>query len=364
MVDKQRFWERFGGLVVVAVVGLAVVIFGRTSFVQALFSANDTAKPISAARGDHPGAVGAENTTAAEALTDPDILSAETFDISNLPILADNSLAPAPDPHTFRGKLPEHDYPSYTVEKGDTPSGIATRFGIKAETILGGNEFLSQESSLLQVGVILTILPIDGVLHLVQPGDTLESLSEKYRVPVADIIAYQPNHLEFPYRLYPDTQIMVPGAVREVFVWNPPDLPSVISRNSYWASQAKPIVVGTGTYIWPVGGRNISQYYWYGHPALDIAIIEGSTLYAADTGTVTYAAWSPYCYGNLIVINHRNGYETFYAHLSGINVYAGQIVYQGNAIGYTGNTGCSSGPHLHFEIREQGVQRDPLGFLP
>ena len=87
-------------------------------------------------------------------------------------------------------------------------------------------------------------------------------------------------------------------------------------------------------------------------------------MYAADSGTVTYAAWSPYCYGNLIVINHGNGYETFYAHLSGINVYPGQVVNKGNLIGASGNTGCSSGPHLHFEIRYNRNRYDPLSYLP
>lgn len=80
---------------------------------------------------------------------------------------------------------------------------------------------------MLQTDMELVILPIDGVLHDVQPGDTLEGIAEEYDVAVEDIIAYADNHLEFPYRLYPETQIMVPGAVREVFVWTPPDLASV-----------------------------------------------------------------------------------------------------------------------------------------
>ncbi len=118
----------------------------------------------------------------------------------------------------------------YRVERGDTPNGIADKFGIQATTLLGGNPSLSQESSLLQTGVDLIILPIDGVLHDVQPGDTLESISAQYGIPVDAIVAYAPNNLEFPYRLYPETQIMVPGAVRDVFVWTPPSLESVRRR--------------------------------------------------------------------------------------------------------------------------------------
>ncbi|HFE65719.1 MAG TPA: M23 family metallopeptidase, partial [Chloroflexi bacterium] len=100
--------------------------------------------------------------------------------------------------------------------------------------------------------------------------------------------------------------------------------------------------------------------------AIDVTMAEGSPVYAADTGTVTYASYAAgtyYDYGNLIVVNHGNGYETFYAHLSGINVYPGQIVNQGDLIGATGNTGRSSGPHLHFEIRLNDFRMNPLDRL-
>ncbi|RMD55159.1 MAG: LysM peptidoglycan-binding domain-containing protein, partial [Candidatus Thermofonsia bacterium] len=235
--------------------------------------------------------------------------------------------------------------------------------GIHPETILGGNPQLSQESSLLQTGVELNILPVDGVLHDVQPGETVESIAQLYGVPVEDIIAYEPNNLEFPYRLYPDTQILVPGAVRELFVWTPPDLSSVVGKTSWEGAGVRPVIVGTGTFIYPVNSRNYTQYYWVGHRAVDIALPEGSPVYASDTGTVTYAGWNVYGYGNLIVINHGNGYETFYAHLSAINVVPGQIVYQGNVIGATGNTGNSSGPHIHFEVRLYGNQDDPCYYI-
>lgn len=279
-----------------------------------------------------------------------------------LPVLTDFSLAPEPMPLTFQGKLPNHELQTYVVERGDTPNAIADRFNLRPETLLGGNPRLSEESNLLQTGVTLIILPIDGVLHDVQPGETVEGLAELYGVPVADIIAYAPNNLEFPYRLYPQTQILVPGAVREVFVWNPPTLASV-GGTSWEGRNVRPIIVGTGTFIFPVGSRNYSQYFWYGHRAIDIALPEGNSVFASDTGTVTYAGWNTYGYGNLIVVNHGNGYETFYAHLSAIYVSPGQIVYQGNLIGLTGNTGRSSGPHIHFEIRLNGNQDDPCWYL-
>jgi LysM repeat protein len=278
--------------------------------------------------------------------------------------MTDSSLVPALNPITYKPQKPHHEVITYTVKRGDTAIKIAEKFGIKEETILGGNAFLSNDAGQLMAGVDIVILPIDGVLHDVVEGDTLEGIAEQYDVPVEDIVAYEPNNLEFPYRLYPGTQILVPGAVREVFVWDPPTLP-VSSSGSPEALQGLFVAVpGTGVFLWPVGGREITQGFWYGHQAIDVGLVRGTPVYASDTGTITYAAWSPWCYGNLIVINHGNGYETFYAHLSGFNVTPGQTVYQGNLIGWSGNSGCSSGPHLHFEIRYYRSRDNPLFYLP
>ena len=288
----------------------------------------------------------------------------QTFDLSNVPVLQDVSIVPAFNPRTFEGKRPTHEvFETYVVERGDTPIRIAESFGIESETLLGGNPRLSDEAGLLAVGDEIIILPIDGVLHDVEAGDSLGSLSELYGISVEDIIAYEPNNLEFPFRLYMDTQIMVPGAKREVFQWDAPTL-TTTGGSGYWAGQAQPRIVGSGSFVWPISGGNMTQVFWAGHPAIDVGMPEGSGVFAADTGTVTYASFSPYCYGNLIVINHGNGFETFYAHLSGINVVPGQIVYKGNVIGAVGNTGCSSGPHIHFEVRVNGRRDDPVWWLP
>lgn len=281
----------------------------------------------------------------------------------DLPILQDNSISPVLNPNTYQPKLPNQSFETYQVQRGDTPNAIAERFGIKPETLLGGNPFLSEESNLLQRDIELTILPIDGVLHTVQVGESLEGLSTRYGIPVAEIIAYPPNNLEFPYRLTPETQIVVPGAVRELFVWTPPSLDDVLGNSSFEGQGVRPLIVGTGTFVWPIVSRNFTQYFWVGHPGIDVAAVEGSAVFAADTGTVTFAGWNIYGYGNLIVVNHGNGFETFYAHLSGINVVPGQIVYQGNVIGATGNTGNSSGPHIHFEVRWNAAQDDPCGYI-
>ncbi len=356
MINKENPQQRLGGHLILFVAAFLLFVGWRIGLVGGTAKTNS---PIATA-------VPTEQDVETDSIEPLETeLSSSVIDtpIADLPIITDSSLVPAPIPHTYQGRLPEHQFETYVVERGDTPGGIAERFGISPETLLGGNPRLSQESSLLQTDVKLIILPIDGVLHDVEPGDTLEGISAKYNIPVEDIIAYQPNNLEFPYRLYPDSQIMVPGAVREVFVWTPPDLSSVTGRTSFEGSGVTPIIVGTGTFIFPVSGRNFTQYYWYGHQAVDIALLEGSAVYASDTGTVTYAGWNTYGYGNLIVINHGNGFETFYAHLSAINVVPGQIVYQGNVIGTSGDTGNSSGPHIHFEIRINNNRDNPCWYL-
>jgi len=348
MHNNKSAWQRYAGYVVLALVAGMIALAWRAG---AAHNAAQTGQPV-AALAQIEG-TGAEPATSAG--------PADTMAVT-VPIVEDIAFSPAAVPETFVGRKPEHQIQTYTVERGDTPNGIADKFGIQATTLLGGNPLLSQESSLLQTGVTLLILPIDGVLHDVQPGDSLESLAEQYGVPVETIIGYGPNNLEFPFRLYPETQILIPGAVRDVFVWTPPTLESV-RGSSREGSGVTPIIVGTGTFVYPVSSRNFTQHFWYGHPGIDIALGEGSTVVASDTGTVTFAGFNIYGFGNLIVVNHGNGYETFYAHLSGISVVPGQIVYQGNVIGATGNTGNSSGPHIHFEIRINGAQDNPCWYV-
>ena len=349
MHEERTPRRSIAGYIVLALVA-GLIVWGWRAGLARQSTSIDEAVPAAAS----VSLVGETSATSDTTAPDPAVAAA-------VPVLVDVALAPAAIPNTFVGRQPQHELQVYRVERGDTPNGIADKFGIQATTLLGGNPQLSQESSLLQTGVDLLILPIDGVLHDVGPGDTLESIAAQYSIPVENIIAYAPNNLEFPFRLYPETQILVPGAVRDVFVWTPPSLESV--RGSSSGSGVAPLIVGTGTFIYPVGSRNFTQYFWYGHPGIDIALPEGTGVVASDTGTVTFAGWNIYGFGNLIVVNHGNGYETFYAHLNGINVVPGQVVYQGNVIGSTGNTGNSSGPHIHFEVRINGAQDNPCWYV-
>ena len=119
---------------------------------------------------------------------------------------------------------------------------------------------------------------------------------------------------------------------------------------------------GTGKFRWPTKGR-ITQRTWHCHHAVDIANSEGTKIYAADTGYVVVAGWLGGGYGKTVVINHGNGFQTLYAHLSVIRVQANKKVDRGDLIGRMGNTGHSTGSHLHFEIREGSQLHDPLEFV-
>lgn len=354
MEKKQDFWQRLSQyLVFVAGVLLIVVAWLLSRAPEAELMGTPTAvadQPLGAALSLEPTAVITQT-----------VANAYTAVGSNLPVLYDANLAPDPNPHTYQAKPPTHDFQKHVIQDMDTPNSIALEYGISAETIIGGNPNMARESNMLQTGAELTILPVDGVLHTVKPGETLESISQLYGVSVEEIIGFPSNNLEYPFlRLLTDSQLLIPGASIGQFTFIAPKSVGNSGGQQQWA------VVGTGSYIWPVNGRCLTQFYSGFHPGIDVSTAEGSSVYASDTGTVTYASYAAgvyYDYGNLIVINHGNGSETFYAHLSSISVYPGQIVYQGDYIGATGNTGRSSGPHLHFEIRDNDYRGNPLNRL-
>src|SRR5690606_15270347 len=149
-------------------------------------------------------------------VTDTEEIAA--FDPSSVPVLSDNSLAPVLMPITYKPAQPHHELITYTVQSGDTAIRIAERFGIQEETILGGNAFLSTHAGQLMTGTTSVILPVDRLLHDMLVRETLQSISKLYGIPVEEIIASEPNNLEFPYRLHPGTQNHLQGAIREVFV--------------------------------------------------------------------------------------------------------------------------------------------------
>lgn len=257
-------------------------------------------------------------------------------------------------PFTTIPERPREDILLYRVQPGDTVFGIAEKFGLKPESIQWANEDLELNPDLLRVNDELVILPVDGVYHKVKKGDTLSKIARRYKVKPADIVNYPWNKLSsVDDVLEPGRYLIVPGGEK-------PFIPRTVSI--YKGKIPEGARRGTGNFVWPVSGT-ITQPFWRGHRALDIGSWYGSPVVASDSGYVVYAGWDNSGYGNLIIIDHGNGYRTYYAHLSKILVRRGESVARGQRIGSVGSTGNSTGPHLHFEIRLNNVLRNPIGFL-
>jgi murein DD-endopeptidase MepM/ murein hydrolase activator NlpD len=243
---------------------------------------------------------------------------------------------------------------THTVTAGDTLYALAKKYGVGAETIMWSNN-MEQNPDLLRLGQKLVVLPINGIYHTVDKKDTLESIAKKYKVSVADIVAYQSNYIDARNpAIQIGQKLVVPGGrkpviVKQVKVYSGP-VPSGAAK-------------GTGKFVWPSAGY-VTQGYKPLHRAVDIAGRIGLPVKASDSGFVIEAGWSNSGYGYSIVVDHRNGYQTLYAHLSRILVNAGQSVGRGATIGLMGTSGRSTGPHLHFEVRQRGVLKNPFGFLP
>jgi murein DD-endopeptidase MepM/ murein hydrolase activator NlpD len=279
--------------------------------------------------------------------------------------------------NTIIPSRPRDNVITYTVNTGDTLFSIASNYGLKPETLLWGNyDVLEDNPHLLKPNQILRILPTDGVYYQWKGGDTLNAVADEFKVDASAIVNYPGNDFDLAEtdsngaNIEPGTWLIIPGGKRAIKDWGPP----AITRDNpatarYYGAGACGTVytgaVGTGTFIWPTTDHGVSGYgYDPGvHPAIDIAGQLGNAVYAADSGVVVYAGWSDYGYGYMIAIDHGNGWQTAYAHLSAVAVSCGQSVFQGGYIGAVGSTGNSSGPHLHFEMVYNGVKVNPLAYV-
>ena len=238
----------------------------------------------------------------------------------------------------------------YSVQGGDTLASIANKFGISVDTIKWANDL---KSDTIKPNQVLKIPPVTGIVHKVVSGENVYTIAKKYNTDAQKIV-------NFPFNDFadPDTFSLTPGQILIVPDGAPPQEKPIIPQYA----QVQVGLKGTSNFIWPTSG-SISQYpVWY-HMAVDIQNPSAPPIIAADTGTVTFAGCLGYGYGCHVIINHGNGYESLYGHMSRILVSAGQAVSQGQQIGIMGCTGRCTGTHLHFEVRSGGVLLNPLNFL-
>lgn len=252
---------------------------------------------------------------------------------------------------------------TYTVQSGDTLSTIAEEFGIDLRTLLWANSLT--DTSTIEGGDTLKILPVSGVVHKVVDGDTLSSIAQKYQASQSKIESF--NNLTSASAIKIGQELIIPGGVRPAPKPAPSSSVQIASTDGGSAfgniTQATGDTSASGSFSWPSACSYISQPYGW-HTGIDIACPHGSSISAADGGTVISAGWEG-GYGNAVVIDHGNGFKTRYAHLAsgGIHVQVGQAVSRGQRIGDEGSTGWSTGPHLHFEILLHGAFQNPLNYL-
>lgn len=288
-------------------------------------------------------------TTQTMALFKPTVVDGTTTDGAEEVInLEQDSLQAVSGP--LRVSTEDVDFPMtdtisvYEVKKGDTLQTVAKLFNVSVNTIMWANNLTSKT---ITKGDTLVILPVTGIKHVVKKGDTIASVAKKYKADEQDIASY--NGVSVDAELAINDTVIVPDGEIEIIQATP--------KTS--KTKAKPRILNSYTYAAPsgfltrpvIGGRKSQGIH--GHNGVDIAASIGTPVLASASGRVIIARVGGYNggYGNMIIISHDKGVQTVYGHLNTIAVTQGQTVTQGQQIGEVGNTGRSTGSHLHFEVR-------------
>ena len=237
----------------------------------------------------------------------------------------------------------------YAVKKNDTLSDIAVDYSVDTDDLAFANG-IEDESATLQIGQTLLIPPGKGALYVVKEGDTVPSVAKRFSVQPTVIMNYNRLYFE-PERFATGQLVFVPGA--EVPVMKR----ATISRSIPIPGQ---LPARTGRLSWPVNG-GVTQYFWWGHTGLDIAAPYGTTIVSADDGVVVATGWV--AVGGLrVCVQHSGGLQTCYYHTSAVYVTPGQTVARGQLLAAIGMTGVTSGPHVHWEAKLNGVAVNPLAY--
>ncbi len=254
----------------------------------------------------------------------------------------DDTAAPLP---AIEGAILRH-----TVSDGETVNGIAAELGVSASNLLASNRLFG--GGQLQPGRVL-YASRKGVVHTIQRGQTLTDISLTYAVPVETLTSA--NGLTASSTIFAGDRILIPGVT-----------------TTFWDDVVRLSNGVPSRFIWPLEGEVVSTFGWRVHPVLgnrhhhdgiDLDVPEGTIVHAAAGGEVYFYGEQP-GYGNVLILEHADGYFTMYGHLASAIVSPGRYVEMGQEIALSGNTGISSGPHLHFEIRNGEFPIDPLRYLP
>ncbi|GGM94305.1 peptidase M23 [Thermus composti] len=289
---------------------------------------------------------------------------------------------------------------AYRVRPGDTLESIARRHGLSLLDLISANPSLESLDQLVAGTVLYLPKKAKGLLVSLGEGQTLLDLAGRFGLDPVQVA--RANGVKDPTELRPGDLVLLPGveakttyqrllakqeaerkARLEAERRRQEELrrlaeerrrQQALAQRQRQAQAARPVVrrvsYQEGGMRWPLAGFRITTYFGGRtpfqrfHTGIDLAAPAGTPIYAAKAGRVKVAGWSSFGYGFHVVLDHGGGLETLYAHMSRIAVRAGQWVEAGEVIGYVGSTGWSTGPHLHFEVRVNGVAKNPLTYLP
>jgi len=259
----------------------------------------------------------------------------------------------------------------YKVKQGDVLGTIASEHQLKITDLIALNPGLTENS----------VLQIDQELNVTIPKPFVEvvvekELNQQEEIPYQTEVTEDPNMANGESKVSQTGQAGLQSVTYHVIEQSGTAVKKDVTKQDIIKQPVNQIVVkgtkvipsrGEGSFAWPAVGGYISStmgYRWGKlHKGIDIARPSSPTIKAADNGVVVSAGWDNGGYGNKIVINHQNGFQTVYAHLSSIGVKAGQTVEKGSVIGVMGATGDATGVHLHFEVYKNGALQDPLSYI-
>lgn len=239
----------------------------------------------------------------------------------------------------------------YEIQEGDTLSSIAQKFDVSEDTIKWAND-LKGKNPILKPGEILKIPPVAGIVHKVKRGETVYSIAERYQSEAQKIV-------NFPFNDFVDLDNFTLAVGQTLIV---PDGVPPAEKPAVRPTAPQYLAGGGGKFLFPTTGNISQQPVWY-HMALDISNKGAPDVFAAEGGKVSLAECQRWGYGCYVIVDHPGGVQTLYAHLAKYYVSIGENISRGEALGQMGSTGRSTGPHLHFEVREGGRIINPWPYL-